>query len=175
MNRFREMKYDYLGEAIWVNEENYNQQTSVARFFYDYFQTVINGRYDEYEDYFSEDFFHKHSIPEKFTKQKIYDIEVSFLDSEAVGDVVYETYKVGYKIYMNISKIIGNNIKSARKFKNLTQQQVANLMHMTQQQYSRFENGVFQLNYEQIIFICNLLEISFDEFFDIKNYNNENT
>ena len=76
---------------------------------------------------------------------------------------------------MNISKIIGNNIKSARKFKNLTQQQVANLMHMTQQQYSRFENGVFQLNYEQIIFICNLLEISFDEFFDIKNYNNENT
>jgi hypothetical protein len=33
MNRFREMKYDYLGEAIWVNEENYNQQTSVARFF----------------------------------------------------------------------------------------------------------------------------------------------
>jgi hypothetical protein len=95
------MKYDYLGEAIWVNEENYNQQTSVARFFYDYFQTVINGRYHQYKDFFSEEIFHRHSIPDKFTKQKIYDIEVSLLDSEAVDNVIYETYKVGYKIYEN--------------------------------------------------------------------------
>ncbi len=56
---------------------------------------------------------------------------------------------------MNISKIIGNNLKQARKDKDLTQKTVAASMKMTQQQYSRFENGVFQLNYEQILFLCN--------------------
>jgi transcriptional regulator with XRE-family HTH domain len=67
---------------------------------------------------------------------------------------------------MNIAKIIGNNIKNARKLKGLTQTQVANIFHMTQQQYSRFENGVFELNYKQIIDICKLLDISPNELFN---------
>ncbi len=40
-------------------------------------------------------------------------------------------------------------------------------MKMTQQQYSRFENGVFQLNYEQIIFLCKLYEITPNDIFEI--------
>lgn len=68
---------------------------------------------------------------------------------------------------MNIAKIIGENIKSARKIKNLTQAQVAKIMNMTQQQYSRFENGVFELNYQQIYQICQLLDITPNEIFDI--------
>jgi len=59
----------------------------------------------------------------------------------------------------NIAKIVGNNIKEARKAKGLTQKEVANKLIMTQQQYSRFENGVFELNYQQIIDICNLLNV----------------
>ena len=31
---------------------------------------------------------------------------------------------------------------------------------MTQQQYSRFENGVFQLNYEQILKLCELFVVT---------------
>lgn len=31
-------------------------------------------------------------------------------------------------------------------------------MLMTQQQYSRFENGIFQLNYEQILKLCELFD-----------------
>ena len=61
---------------------------------------------------------------------------------------------------MNISKIIGNNLKSARRAAGLTQAQVAQKMLMTQQQYSRFENGVFQLNYEQILKLCELFEVT---------------
>ncbi len=38
---------------------------------------------------------------------------------------------------------------------------------MTQQQYSRFENGVFELNYEQILFLCKLFEITPNELFDV--------
>lgn len=68
---------------------------------------------------------------------------------------------------METSKLIGNNLKTARKDKNLTQREVATLLHMTQQQYSRFENGVFELNYDQILFLCNLYEITPNELFDI--------
>ena len=40
-------------------------------------------------------------------------------------------------------------------------------MYMTQQQYSRFENGVFELNYEQILRLCELLDITPNELFGI--------
>ena len=68
---------------------------------------------------------------------------------------------------MNIAKKIGDNIKSARKLKNLTQVQVAKNMNMTQQQYSRFENGIFELNYQHIYQLCQLLDITPNEIFDV--------
>ena len=63
---------------------------------------------------------------------------------------------------MNIAKTVGENIKQARKLKGMTQKEVSIILHMTQQQYSRFENGVFELNYSQIIQICNLLNKKVD-------------
>ena len=68
---------------------------------------------------------------------------------------------------MNIAKIIGNNLKQARKFKGLTQKEVAEKQKMTQQQYSRFENGVFELHYNQIIELCDLVDITPNELFTI--------
>ena len=69
---------------------------------------------------------------------------------------------------MEIAKQVGNNLKAARKFKGLTQKKVAEQLHMTQQQYSRFENGKFELNYNQILFLCKLYEINPNELFDVK-------
>ncbi|MBO5954973.1 MAG: helix-turn-helix transcriptional regulator [Clostridia bacterium] len=66
---------------------------------------------------------------------------------------------------MELAKQIGENIKQARKLKGLTQKEVANHFRMTQQQYSRFENGIFELNYSQIIEICKLLDLSPNEIF----------
>ncbi len=66
---------------------------------------------------------------------------------------------------MNNAKEIGKRIKEARKFRGLTQKQVAGKLSMTQQQYSRFENGVFELNYQQILDICKLLDITPNEIF----------
>ena len=68
---------------------------------------------------------------------------------------------------MKIAKKVGENLKEARKFKGFTQKQVGQALHMTQQQYSRFENGVFELNYEQILYLCRLYEITPNELFDI--------
>ena len=69
---------------------------------------------------------------------------------------------------METAKKIGNNLKEARKFKGFTQREVAERMKMTQQQYSRFENGVFELNYQQILTLCQLFEITPNELFDIE-------
>ena len=68
---------------------------------------------------------------------------------------------------MELAKIVGNNLKTARKDKNLTQKEVANLLKMTQQQYSRFENGVFELNYAQILFLCELYDICPNDLFNV--------
>lgn len=66
---------------------------------------------------------------------------------------------------MDTAKIIGKNLKEARKQKGYTQKQVAEKMFMTQQQYSRFENGIFELNYDQILFLCDLYDITPNEVF----------
>lgn len=70
---------------------------------------------------------------------------------------------------MEIAKRIGENLKQARKDKGWTQRETAQKMSMTQQQYSRFENGVFELNYGQIIKLCGLLEITPDDLFDLSD------
>ena len=75
---------------------------------------------------------------------------------------------------MNTSEIIGKNIKEARKFSGLTQKNVALKLFMTQQQYSRFENGKFELNYEQILKLCELYNVTPNDIFDIKNKKFEN-
>ena len=60
---------------------------------------------------------------------------------------------------------IGKNLKEARRYKGYTQKEVAEKLFMTQQQYSRFENGVFELNYDQIIYLCNLYDIEPNDLF----------
>lgn len=60
----------------------------------------------------------------------------------------------------DIKKEVGARLKQSRKNAGFTQQSVAELLLMTQQQYSRFENGVFELNYSQIITLCKLYDIS---------------
>lgn len=43
-------------------------------------------------------------------------------------------------------------------------------MHMSQQQYSRFENGIYELNYSQIITLCRLYDISADYLFALEMF-----
>ena len=68
---------------------------------------------------------------------------------------------------MNVAKKLGINLKRARKAKGYTQKEIADKLFMLQPQYSRFENGVFELNYHQIIALCELLDIAPNDLFDI--------
>lgn len=65
---------------------------------------------------------------------------------------------------------IGKRIKEERKICGLTQKEVADKMLMTQQQYSRFENGIYEFNYQQLIFISKLFDVSLDFIFGLKKY-----
>ena len=67
---------------------------------------------------------------------------------------------------MEIAKKVGAVIKEARRLSGLTQKEVAAHFRMTQQQYSRFENGIFELNYQQIVGICKFLNITPNDLFD---------
>ena len=69
-----------------------------------------------------------------------------------------------------LRKKIGERLKESRRTAGYTQVQVAEILNMTQQQYSRFENGVFELNYAQIIKLCKLYDISADYLFDLKAF-----
>lgn len=66
---------------------------------------------------------------------------------------------------MELAKKVGNVLKEARKFKGMTQKEVASLLLMSQQQYSRFETGKFELNYQQIVKLCQILDITPNDLF----------
>ncbi len=70
----------------------------------------------------------------------------------------------------NIKKFVGERIKESRKLKGMTQKEVASILCMTQQQYSRFENGIFELDYTNLINISQLFDVSLDYLFGLKEY-----
>ncbi|MDY5345893.1 MAG: helix-turn-helix transcriptional regulator [Eubacteriales bacterium] len=67
---------------------------------------------------------------------------------------------------MEIKKQIGQNLKAARKAKKLTQKQIGEEMHKKQQDYSDYENGKIELDYEKIVWLCERLDITPNDLFD---------
>ena len=53
---------------------------------------------------------------------------------------------------MNIKNEVGKRLKEARRLAGYTQKEIASKMLMTQQQYSRFENGVLNLIMNKLYF-----------------------
>lgn len=68
---------------------------------------------------------------------------------------------------MNIAKTVGENLKQARVARGLTQKQLADEMHKYQSDYSEYETGKVQLDYEKIVFLCKRLNITPNDLFGI--------
>lgn len=89
---------------------------------------------------------------------------------------IYNIYVCGSKsgnkgyVKMSLKNEVGRRLKEARKISKFTQKQVAEKLLMTQQQYSRFENGIFELNYEQLVFLCRLYDVSADYLLGIEEF-----
>ncbi len=70
---------------------------------------------------------------------------------------------------MDIAKVVGNNLKSARKLKGVTQKQIAEEMNKYQSDYSEYESGKIQLDYEKIVFLCKRFNITPNDLFDFND------
>ncbi len=66
---------------------------------------------------------------------------------------------------MEISVIVGNNLKLARKYKGLTQKEIAKELNKYQSDYSEYESGKIQLDYEKIVYLCRRLDITPNDLF----------
>lgn len=71
------------------------------------------------------------------------------------------------EINMEISRKIGQNLKNARKAKGITQKEIAKELNKYQSDYSEYESGRIQLDYEKIIYLCKRFDITPNELFDI--------
>lgn len=58
------------------------------------------------------------------------------------------------------------NLKSARKSKGLTQQQLADLLRLDRSAIAHYEKGTAMPHARNIQKLCNILEITFDELFN---------
>ncbi len=76
-----------------------------------------------------------------------------------------------YNSSMNesIAQKVGANLKEARKLKGLTQEQLAKELHKYQSDYSDYETGKIELDYEKIIYLCSRLDITPNDLFDIQD------
>lgn len=68
---------------------------------------------------------------------------------------------------MEISKRVGENLKAARRAKGLSQVQLAAELDKYQPDYSNYETGKLQLDYEKIEFLCKRLDITPNDLFGI--------
>ena len=68
---------------------------------------------------------------------------------------------------MDIAKIVGQNLQSARKLKGITQKEIAKELNKYQSDYSRYETGKIQLDYEKIVYLCKRFDITPNELFDL--------
>lgn len=55
-----------------------------------------------------------------------------------------------------------NNIRELRKSKGYSQADMAELLETTQQQYSKYENGIHELPIRHLVTICNHFHVSSD-------------
>lgn len=70
----------------------------------------------------------------------------------------------------NIKENVGKKLKERRQQLGMTQQQVADALGVAQPVYQRFEKGVFECSYSQIVDICKLFDISADYLLGLNDY-----
>lgn len=107
LRRNRNIYYDRYGSETVITESGTSEDTAAARFFYDYFNCIINGDYQTYPQFFTQDCLESDgfTLPERFTMQGLYDIHVKLHSVEAKEidgvEAALEIYEVSYRIFEN--------------------------------------------------------------------------
>lgn len=69
-----------------------------------------------------------------------------------------------------IKEEVGKRLKESRKAAGYTQKQVAERLNMLQPSYARYESGVLELDYEKMIYLCTLFNVSSDYLLGLAEY-----
>lgn len=69
---------------------------------------------------------------------------------------------------MEIARTVGENLKAARQAKGITQKQIAAELKKYQSDYSDYETGRVQLDYEKIVYLCWRFDITPNDLFDFR-------
>lgn len=77
----------------------------------------------------------------------------------------YMNFSYNRGMITDLKMIVGENLKAARLAKKMTQKEVAALMNKYQPDYSQYESGKIELDYEKIIFLCKLYDITPNDLF----------
>lgn len=73
---------------------------------------------------------------------------------------------------MDINKFAAEKLKKLRMMKNLTQEELAEELEITQQQIARYENGLRQFKQEFLFKLANYFNVSINDFFPPLNFDN---
>ena len=65
---------------------------------------------------------------------------------------------------------VGKKLKECRTAMGLTQRDVAKLLGVAQPIYQRFEKGVFECDYRQLVALCDIFDVSCDYLLGRKEY-----
>lgn len=69
-----------------------------------------------------------------------------------------------------VKEALGRRLKERRQQLGMTQRQVASALGVAQPVYQRFEKGIFECSYTQLVAICTLFDVSADYLLGIKEY-----
>ena len=67
---------------------------------------------------------------------------------------------------MDIAKTVGQNLKAVRQAKGVTQREIAAELNKYQSDYSDYETGKVELDYDKIIYLCKRFDITPNDLFD---------
>lgn len=73
---------------------------------------------------------------------------------------------------MDVNKYIGERIRYFRKRKNITMQEMAEDLNLTQQAISRYERGDRKTNQDILFILADYFKVSINDFFPPQNFNN---
>ena len=99
MDLDRNVYYSRNGEEYILEQ---SEELSVDQeFFIGYFDTVINGRYEEYNAMFTDKYYETTEPYVRFTPQMVYDIHIEKLSESYSGGKTTYVYNVSYRIFQN--------------------------------------------------------------------------
>lgn len=102
----RNIYFERMGSESVLTKENAIGISLAADLFFDYFDCLVKGDYENYSSFFTQECLESKNftLPERFTMQGIYDVHINMYRSDVVdeeSDTVREIYEVSYRIFEN--------------------------------------------------------------------------